>query len=71
MDSFLPQMEAFDFDRLDPIALEQTLAYLKEHPESEGFEAMLDDAVADRDWLVGDGMQDFGLEGGMGGGQLG
>jgi hypothetical protein len=70
MDPSLPQMETFDFDRLDPIALEQTLAYLKAHPEPEDFQALMDDAVAERDWLGGDGMQDFGLEGGMGG-QLG
>lgn len=62
-------MEALDFDRLDPIALEQTLAYLRTHPEPEGFEAMLDDAVAERDWSGGEGMQDIGMEGGWEGGQ--
>jgi hypothetical protein len=66
MDSFLPQMETFDFDRLDPIALEQTLAYLKAHPEPEDFQAMMDDAVAEKDWLD-DGMQDSRLDMGMGG----
>jgi hypothetical protein len=70
MDSFLPQMETFDFDRLDPIALEQTLAYLKAHPEPEDFQALMDDAVAERDWLVDEGMQDIGMEVGMEGGQL-
>lgn len=65
MDSFLPQMETFDFDRLDPIALEQTLAYLKAHPEPEDFQALMDDAVAEKDWL-GDGMQDSWLDMGMG-----
>ena len=63
MDPSLPQMESFDFDRLDPIALEQTLAYLRAHPEPEDFQAMMDDAVAEKDWLDGDG----GLEGGQSG----
>jgi hypothetical protein len=62
-------MDTFDFDRLDPIALEQTLAYLKAHPEPQGFEAMMDDAVAERDWLADDGQD---VEMGMGpmGGQM-
>jgi hypothetical protein len=66
MDCFLPQMETFDFDRLDPIALEQTLAYLKAHPEPEDFQALMDDAVAEKDWLGDVGMQDIRMEMGMG-----
>ena len=67
MDSTLPQMQSFDFDRLDPIALEQTLAYLKAHPEPEDFQAMMDDAVAEKDWLDGDEMHDIGMDVEMGG----
>lgn len=66
MDFALPQMQSFDFDRLDPIALEQTLAYLRDNPEplpedleAFGFQGMLADAVAEGDWLEG------GLEGRM------
>jgi hypothetical protein len=66
MDSTLPQMQSFDFDRLDPIALEQTLAYLKAHPEPEDFQALMDDAVAEKDWLGDVGMQDIRMEMGMG-----
>lgn len=51
MDPSLPQMDTFDFDRLDPIALEQTLAYFRAHPEPEDFQAMMDDAVAEKDWM--------------------
>jgi len=60
MDSTLPQMPNIDFDRLDPIALEETLAYLREHPEPRpndfalfGYQDMLDDAVAEMDWMQG------------------
>jgi hypothetical protein len=67
MDSFLPQMNTFDFDRLDPIALEQTLAYLRAYPEPEDFQAMMDDAVAEKDWLDGDEMHDIGMDVEMGG----
>ena len=57
MDPTLPQMPSFDFDRLDPIALEETLAYLRQHPEPLaedviGFRAMLDDAVGEMDWMA-------------------
>ncbi|KAG4420751.1 hypothetical protein IFR04_006137 [Cadophora malorum] len=69
MDSTLPQMESFDFDRLDPVALEQTLAWFKEHPELPAWEAyegvgpgmytkMLEgDGVID-DWAMGGAMED-------------
>jgi hypothetical protein len=53
-------MDSFDFDSLDPITLEQTLAYLEANPEPQdsdvSFQPMLDDAVAEGDWL-GDAMQ--------------
>lgn len=54
-------MDSFDPHRLDTVALEQTIAYLKAnpepHPEGKAFAsgmsytAMLDDAVEARDWL--------------------
>ena len=67
MDSTLPQMQSFDFDRLDPIALEDTLAYLRQHPEPTAedialcgsYQGMLDDAVAERDWMA-EPSQDMG-----------
>lgn len=57
MDPTLPQVPSFDFDRLDPIALEETLAYLRQHPEPLAedvisFRAMLDDAVGEMDWMA-------------------
>ena len=63
-------MQSFDFDRLDPIALEETLAYLKQHPEPpaedvalfasyQGFTGLMDDAVAEMDWLA-EPLQDGG-----------
>jgi len=49
----------FDFDRLDPITLEQTLSYLRADPEPQmqdvSFSALLDDAVGDGDWLMEQG----------------
>lgn len=70
MDSTLPQMQSFDFDRLDPIALEDTLAYLRQHPEPpvedialfSGYQDLLDDAVAERDWMA-EPLQDGGQSG--------
>jgi hypothetical protein len=67
MDSTLPQMRSFGFDRLDPIALEDTLAYLRQHPEPPtedialfgGYQEMFDDAVAEGDWMAGP-LQDDG-----------
>jgi hypothetical protein len=55
-------MNTFDFDRLDPIALEQTLAYLRAHPEPEDFQALMDDAFAEKDWMADGGMADIGME---------
>lgn len=62
MDHALPQMQSFDFDRLDPIALEDTLAYLRQHPEPPaedialfadgGYQGLVDDAVGDWDWMA-------------------
>jgi hypothetical protein len=60
MDPTLPQMQSFDFDRLDPIALEDTLAYLRQHPEPPAddvalfgsYQGLLDDAVAEKDWMA-------------------
>jgi hypothetical protein len=60
MDPTLPQMQSFDFDRLDPIALEDTLAYLRQHPEPPaedialfgGYQGLLADAVSERDWMA-------------------
>ena len=63
MDSTLPQMPSIDFDRLDPIALEETLAYLKQHPEPpaedvalfasyQGFSGLMDNAVGEMDWMA-------------------
>ena len=55
----------FDFDRLDPITLDQTLSYLRADPEPQmedvSFSALLDDAVGEGDWL----MEQGGLEGGL------
>jgi hypothetical protein len=52
-------MDSFNLDRLDPIALEQTLAYLRANPEPRMGDAalfsygdMLEDAVKERDWMV-------------------
>jgi hypothetical protein len=67
MDSTLPQMQSFDFDRLDPIALEDTLAYLRQYPEPPaehvalfgGYQGMLDDAVGEQDWMA-ETLQDGG-----------
>jgi len=61
MDSTLPQMESFAFDRPDPIApLEQTLAYLRQYPEPRAedvaafsYTRMLDEVVAEKDWMGG------------------
>jgi hypothetical protein len=60
MDAFLPQMPELAFDRLEPIALEQTLAYFEAHPEPLPediaffcYTNMLDDAVVGNDWLEG------------------
>jgi hypothetical protein len=44
-------MRSFGFDRLDPIALEDTLAYLRQHPEPpaedvalfDGYQGLLED----------------------------
>ena len=57
-------MDSFDFDRLDAVALEQTMAYLRANPETRpddialakrmSYTAMLDDAVEGKDCL-GDG----------------
>jgi hypothetical protein len=60
MDSTLPQMQSFDFDGLDPIALEDTLAYLRQHPEPpaedvalfDDYQGLLEDAVGERDWMA-------------------
>jgi hypothetical protein len=54
-------MQSFDFDRLDPIALEDTLTYLRQHPEPsaedvalfDGYQGLLEDAVGERDWMAG------------------
>ncbi|KAN0102219.1 hypothetical protein V8E51_012729 [Hyaloscypha variabilis] len=53
-------MQSFDFDRLDPIALEATLAYLRQHPEPPaedvavfgGYQGMLDEVVQEKDWMA-------------------
>ena len=53
-------MQSFDFDRLDPIALEATLDYLRQHPEPPaedivlfgGYQGMLDEVVRERDWMI-------------------
>ena len=65
MDPTLPQVPSFDFDRLDPIALEETLAYLRQHPEplAEDIiscQALMADATMDMDWMARswDDMQD-------------
>jgi hypothetical protein len=60
MDSALPQMQSVDFDMLDPIALGDTLAYLRQHPEPPAedivlccsYQGLLDDAVAEKDWMA-------------------
>jgi len=62
-------MDSFSFDRLDPIALEQTIAYLRANPEpcSEdiafakgmSYTAMLEDAVEGKDWLGDDASQEM------------
>jgi len=60
MDPTLSQMQSFDFDRLDPIALEDTLAYLRQHPDPPaedvallgGFQGLLADAVGEQDWMA-------------------
>jgi hypothetical protein len=48
-------MDSFDFDSLDPVALEQTLSYLEAYPEPQdhdlSFVQDFNDAVAERDWL--------------------
>ena len=63
-DATLPQMQSFDFNRLDPIALEQTLAYFRDNPEPRpedvGYQNLLEDATGEHDWLVGDGMEESG-----------
>lgn len=60
MDTF-----SFDFDSVDPVALEETLAYLREHPEPlqsdiNGYQAMLADALVEEDFM--ENMQ-FGMDG--------
>lgn len=45
-----------DFENLDPIAFEATLAYLRANPEppkalTDSFQGLLDDAVAEYDWM--------------------
>ncbi len=63
MDLTLPQMPSIDFDRLDPIAVGQTLAYLRQHPEPpaedvalcgsyQDFTGLMDDAVGEMDWMA-------------------
>jgi hypothetical protein len=67
MDSTLPQTQSFDFDRLDPVALEDTLAYLRQHPEPPAedvaifgdYQGLLEDAVGGRDWMAGP-LEDMG-----------
>jgi len=67
MDSTLPQMQSFDFDRLDPIALEDTLAYLRQHPEPpaedvalfDDYQGLLEDAIEEVDWMDGP-LEDMG-----------
>jgi hypothetical protein len=62
-------MKSFDFDRLDPIALEDTLAYLRQHPEPpaedvalfDDCQGLLEDAVGERDWMVGP-LEDMGSQ---------
>jgi hypothetical protein len=48
-------MDSFNFDSLDQVALEQTLAYLNAYPEPQdhdlSFVQMFNDAVVERDWL--------------------
>jgi hypothetical protein len=59
-DRKFPQMQSFDFNRLDPIALEATLAYLRQHPEPPaedvavfgGYQGMLDEVVQEKDWMA-------------------
>ena len=66
----MPQMPSFEFDRLDPVALEETLAYLKQHPEPpaedvalfgsyQGLTGLMDDAVGEMDWMA-ESLQDGG-----------
>ena len=68
MDQTLPQMESFEFDRLDPIALEQTLAWFKENLELPawedyggigpgGYTGMLEGDGGMDDWLMDRGVE--------------
>ncbi len=63
-------MDSFNFDRLDQVALDQTIAYLRANPEPSpediafangmSYTALLDDAVEGTDWLgedAGQGMK--------------
>ncbi len=55
----------FDFGKVDSVALDETLAYLRDHPEpSQGdideYQAMLADALTERNWIDGMDMQ-FGM----------
>jgi hypothetical protein len=62
-------MDSFDLDRLDAVALEQTIAYLRANPEPRSediafadgmpYTAMLDDAVEGKDWLGDDASQEM------------
>lgn len=51
-------MDSFDFDRLEPIALDQTLEYLRALPEPGmedyavgDYRSMVEDAIGENDWL--------------------
>jgi hypothetical protein len=60
-------MQSFDFDRLDPIALEDTLAYLRQHPEPpaedvalfDDYHGLLEVRVGERDGMAGP-LEDMG-----------
>ncbi|KAH7377565.1 hypothetical protein BKA64DRAFT_714836 [Cadophora sp. MPI-SDFR-AT-0126] len=74
MDATLPQMPSFNFDRLDPFALEQTLAYFRENPGQPVWEDydnigrgmytnMLERDDGMDDWVMADGVQ--GVQAGL------
>jgi hypothetical protein len=48
-------MNSFAFDRLDEVALEQTLAYFEAYPEPQdhdlSYVEMFNDAIAEGDWM--------------------
>jgi len=60
---------SFDFDSLNPVTLEQTLAYLKAPAEQEpvetftSYQSMLDDSLTGASWLdEAQQLQDVGMD---------